>query len=359
VSRPRLALAALALAFFAVEGPLAAPGTAPPPNISSAGEPLGIRLERIIATRGDLGRGRWLRRLTGRPDLPLFRRPFGVAWDGEALVVTDPGRSEVLRIDERGRTRSSAPDLFESPIGVASCTSGLVVSDSLRGRVALLDRELRLLRWVAQDLERPTGVACAGERLFLVETGRHRVLALDPAGRPVEEARADAAGDDERFVPSREGDGLRSVLDADGLVRLLGRRGEAEGEFNFPTVIAADSSTLWVGDTLNFRIQGFDPSSGELLAVLGRLGDAPGEMPRLKGIAVDAAGRLWISDAYLEQIAIYSVDGVFLTALGSRGGGPGRFSFPAGLSAHPDGRVAVVDSLNRRVQVFRVLDDPM
>jgi hypothetical protein len=41
--------------------------------------------------------------------------------------------------------------------------------------------------------------------------------------------------------------------------------------------------------------------------------------------------------------------------LGGTGVEPGEFSFPSGIAAHPDGRVAVVDSLNRRVQVFRLL----
>ncbi len=141
-------------------------------------------------------------------------------------------------------------------------------------------------------------------------------------------------------------------------MRVLGGRGDGVGQFNYPTVIAPGLGKLWVGDTLNFRVQGFQPLTGEFSSSFGRLGDSPGEMPRLKGLAIDADGRLWISDAHLEQIAIYSQDGVFLTALGGPGRGPGDFSFPAGLAAHPDGRMAVVDSLNRRLQIFRLVKAP-
>ncbi|MFQ5527552.1 MAG: hypothetical protein ACE5GX_14980 [Thermoanaerobaculia bacterium] len=312
------AAGALAAVWLAVASSTTGGASAVQNGHATLDQPPSIQVERIIATRADLGRGRWLRRLTGRSDPRLFVRPYGVAWDGDSLVVTDPGLGRVLSIDERGRVLSSAADLFESPIGVASCAAGLLVSDSRRGRVGILDRQLRLRRWLADGLLRPTGVACVDEHLFVVETGRHRVLSFDPE------------------------------------MRVFGRRGEAEGEFNFPTVLSADNEALWVGDTLNFRVQGLDPSSGESLATLGRLGDASGDMPRIKGIAIDPAGRLWISDAHLEQIAVYRRDGVFLTTLGTAGSEPGELSFPAGLCAHPDGRVAVADSLNRRVQILRV-----
>ncbi|MFQ5349421.1 MAG: hypothetical protein ACE5EG_03135 [Thermoanaerobaculia bacterium] len=317
MSRRRVT-ALLTLAVSAASAPVA-PGQRD--EAASGPQPPGIRLERVLATRGDLGRGNFLRRLTGQPDPPLFQRPFGVAWDRDTLIVTDPGRGRVVGIGGRGELRHSASDLFSSPIGVASCRAGTLVADSRLGRVLLLDRELRLVRQVAEDLDRPTGVSCDGDRLFVAETGRHRILVFEP-GLPV---------------------------------RSLGGRGGGAGEFNFPTVIAPGHGRLWVGDSMNFRIQGLDPETGELASSFGRLGDAPGEMPRLKGLAIDTAGRLWISDAYLEQISIYRQDGAFLTALGGAGNEPGSFSFPAGIASHRDGRVAVVDSLNRRVQIFRWL----
>ena len=65
-------------------------------------------------------------------------------------------------------------------------------------------------------------------------------------------------------------------------------------------------------------------------------------------------GNLWVSDAHLDQVALYRGDGTFLTSVGGSGSEPGQFSFPAGIAAHEDGRVAVVDSLNQRIQIFKV-----
>jgi sugar lactone lactonase YvrE len=138
-------------------------------------------------------------------------------------------------------------------------------------------------------------------------------------------------------------------------VTSFGRRGEAPGELNFPVSVALAADSLWIGDTLNFRVQRLDLSNGIPLGQLGRLGDTSGDTPRLKGIAQDAAGHLWLTDGQLDRVTLYDPDGVFLMSIGRTGSDPGEFAFPAGVAAHPDGRIAVADSLNRRVQIFRIL----
>lgn len=280
-----------------------------------------VRLEKVFQPR----RGRLmrvLRKIAGEPRErgSVFVRPYGVAWDGSDLLITDPGAGRVLRIQpEKGKVRTSYEGDLRSPIGVAACEQGVVVTDSRTGNVLLLDSDLRLRHLLAQGLERPTGVVCHGGEVFVAETGAHRIVGLG----------------------------------AGGARRILGRRGDGPGELNFPTSLTLDDGGLWVGDTLNFRLQRLDPVTGEAQASFGRLGDAPGELPRLKGLAVDPHGRLWVADAHLNQVALYRRDGTFLMGLGRLGTGPGEFSFPAGIAAHPDGRVVVVDSLNRRLQLFR------
>ncbi len=286
-----------------------------------------VELEEIIGNR--LGGGGFWRRITGEAAPTVFHRPYSAAWDGDALVVTDPGARRVVRLDSRGRLRTTAPDLVEGPIGVAVCTEGIVVTDSRRGRVLLLSEDLKLVRRLADGLSRPTGVACSEGRIFVAETGRHRIVQLSG--------------------------GRSSAL---ATVANVGRRGEGEGEFNFPTALTMAGGTLWVGDTLNFRVQQLAPS-GEFLKTFGALGDAPGEMPRIKGLAVDRLGQLWISDGQTDRVSVYRKDGTFLMSLGATGSGDGEFSFPAGIASHPDGRVAIVDSLNRRMAIYRILgSDP-
>jgi DNA-binding beta-propeller fold protein YncE len=285
-----------------------------------------IRLERIIdnPTLARKKKGARLRRwITGEASPAVLYRPYGLAWDGDSLLVADPGMGRVVRVSHRNRVSTSPAGLMESPIGVARCTPGIVVTDSRLGDVRLLDKNLKPLAKIAEGLELPTGVACDGERIFVLETGRHRVRVFVPSDRAADES--------------------------------WGGRGEKAGEFNFPAVAAWDEGTLWVGDTLNFRVQRLDGAAGDVLQVFGRLGDAPGDMPRIKGLAVDDGGRLWVSDAHLDVVSLFRPDGTLLAHLGGTTSGERQFSFPAGIATHPDGRVAVADSLNRRIHIFRVI----
>ena len=211
--------------------------------------------------------------------------------------------------------------MLESPMGVATCLGGFVVTEPAAGRVSSLAADLSTRETIAEGLSRPTGVACLGADLFVLDTGAHAIW-------------------------FRRGDGRTGTW---------GGRGEGSGEFNFPAALAASDNLLFVGDTLNFRVQKIDARSGEGAGSFGRLGDAAGETPRIKGIGVDARGVVWVTDALLDQVALYERTGAYLMSVGAPGAGPGAFSFPAGVAGHPDGRVAVVDSLGRRVQVFRVL----
>ncbi len=249
-----------------------------------------------------------------------FHRPYGVAWAGDSLVITDPGASRVVRITTDGRLLDANVESFRQPIGVAVCRQGVVVSDTATGQVALLTGELAFSRWIAEGLKRPTGVSCSESFTFVVETGEHRVLVFGKAG--------------ERGS--------------------FGGRGSGQGEFNFPTSVVVKSGVVWVGDALNFRVQRFDEGAGGFLGSFGTLGDGPGQMPRNKGVAVDRDGRIWVSDAVLDRVSLYNEAGFLLLSLGGSGTAQGRFSFPAGIAAHVDGRVALVDSLNRRVLIFRL-----
>lgn len=282
-----------------------------------------VRLEAVIEPRaGKISR--FFRKIAGKPEESLLIRPYGVAWDGDDLLVTDPDAGQLLRLSRRGRVLGSFGGRLASPIGVAVCRDGIVVSDSQAGAVWLLDRALKVAQTLAEKLDRPTGITCDEDEIYVAETGAHRIL----------------------------------VLTTEGLRRTLGVRGSAEGELNFPTFLALDGDVLWIGDTLNFRLQGLDAETGAPLASFGGLGDAPGEMPRIKGLAVDGEGHLWVADAHLDLVALFRRDGTFLMELGQTGSGPGELSFPAGIAIRADGRVAVVDSLNRRLQIFSILPPP-
>lgn len=317
----RVARAALLLSLSGCGGVRLEERPLPPDLAWPPGEPR-VRLERVIEGRRGGGALAWL--AGGEGEGRLFERPYGVAWQGDDLLVADPGAGRVARVSAGGRVSFSPEDAAGRPLALAACPQGIVAVDAEGGRVALLGPDLRRVRFLAEGLSRPAGVACAGDTVVLAETGAHRLVKLE----------------------------------RDGTRRTLGERGGEPGRFNFPTALALAGDELLVGDTLNFRVQRLDLESGGARGAFGALGDAPGDMPRLKGLALDAAGHVWVSDERLDRVSLYTPAGELLLSLGGSGGEPGRFSFPAGVAAHPDGRVAVADSLNRRVQVFRLLGVP-
>lgn len=323
---------ARSLAFLALlaSGPLLFSGcastpepAAPPLTWPAPPEKPRVRFERVLQERTDVAPRGFFSRLAGGEVPPLFQRPHGVTWDGKDLVVADPGARRVVRISlESGKIDETGEGVLEDPIAVAACPAGIVVAESRPGRVVLLDRSLGRRKVLAENLQRPSAVACSGDRTYVVETGAHRVV----------------------------------VLEAGGGRSTWGSRGDGPGQFNFPVATALSEGVLWIGDTLNFRIQRLDAGTGEILGSFGGLGDTAGDMPRLKGIAVDASRTVWTTDAFLDQVALYNEQGDFLMVIGNPGTDRGEFQFPAGIAVGPDGLVAVTESIGKRIQIFRILD---
>jgi len=310
MTRSRIAVALFAVA-CAIPAAIYADEAIPPRTT--------LTLERVIDMPGtNGGMSRLLRRITGRSEEPLFARPYGVAWDGDSLVVTDPGAGRVVRVEPTGRVVFSPVIDDGEPIGVAVCEGRILVTDARLGRVDELDRRLRRVAVIAEGLDRPTGVACAGNLVLVAETGAHQLIEI---------AR-------------------------DGTRRAIGSRGSGLGQFNFPVSIAIRGGAIYAGDSMNFRIQKGDLATGKFTSAFGGLGDGRGELPRLKGIAIDGSGNLWITDAHLNEIAAYGPDGRYLASVAGPGGEDGDFSFPAGIAISAKGSIAVADSLNRRVLVF-------
>jgi DNA-binding beta-propeller fold protein YncE len=280
-------------------------------------------------------RGSLLRRLgrvlfTKTPDAVV--RPIGVVAKNGILYVTDPG-SHALVVSDLAQgsvqqiTRAGGDSLV-SPVGVAVGADRVFVSDSSRQRIYTYDRKGRFLRtFAASGLVRPTGLAVeeATGRLYVADTGAHQVRIYRPDGE---------------------------------LERTLGRRGTAEGEFNFPTYLSLDAGgRLSVVDSLNYRIQTFG-ADGSLVATFGRHGDGSGDFSSPKGIASDSRGHLYVVDALFDAVQIFDRQGRLLLAFGARGVGPGQFWLPSGIFIDERDRIYVADSYNRRIEIFEFVGAP-
>jgi DNA-binding beta-propeller fold protein YncE len=261
----------------------------------------------------------------------VLQRPQAVTGDGAGRIfVTDVSRAAVVVFDEPAGelkiweyARGMRP--FVAPVGIALAADGGVwVADAELAVIAHLDRNGTPLEPIgAGMLQRPTGLArdpATGE-LYVADTYAHEIKVLSEDGK---------------------------------LLRTIGERGEAPGEFNFPTHLAIAQGKLYVTDTMNNRVQ-ILPLAGGDARVVGQRGLYYGNLVRPKGVAVDSDRNIYIVESYYDNLLIFNEAGEFLMPIGGVGKTTGKFYLPSGVWVDRFDRVFVADTFNGRITVFQYL----
>ncbi|QYZ65595.1 MAG: hypothetical protein HPY30_06105 [Gammaproteobacteria bacterium (ex Lamellibrachia satsuma)] len=324
-------LLALLLGACATTGPDTLPKSGETPHMVWPAAPEQPRIELIasFSSAEDLGlRKSFFRRildfLAGSDDRRLSR-PYAVAVNSEKVAVADPDTATVHLFELQKKSYQqidrAGKQLFASPIGVALGGDKLFVADSDLNKVFVLDSRLETLQ-VLEDFQRPTSLAFdpVRQRLYVTDTLAHEVHVFDQDG---------------------------------GLLFKIGKRGEQDMQFNYPSHLAFANDRLFVNDTMNFRIQIFDPD-GHHLITFGKHGDASGYFSQSKGVVADSDGHVYIADALANRVQIFDQNGSFLLEFGNGGDAPGAFHMPSGLATWND-KIYVADSYNQRIQIFRYL----
>lgn len=311
-----------------------------PPRYAYAGELLGEQNfrppKKSSATFGQyfVGALQWLVGLydSGRTPVILQRPQAGVVDnEGKRILVTDTSRKAVFVFDQlKGRLdiweNATARDPFTAPSGVALGMAGdAYVADAELGYVTRLNNNGESLGVLGKGvLKRPAGLAfdAITQQLYVTDVHAHDI----------------------------------KVFSADGqLLRILGQRGEAPGEFNFPTYLTLAQGELYVTDTMNARVQVIDPNSGQSKRVISERGLNMGNLVRPKGVAVDTEGNVYVVESYHDYLLIFNRNGEFLLPIGGTGAGIGQFYLPAGVWTDASNRIYVADMFNGRVMVFQFL----
>jgi DNA-binding beta-propeller fold protein YncE len=286
---------------------------------------------------GEAGRGvrgflRWIAGIVAgeaRPD-ELQRPQSGAVDEAGRIYVTDVSRQAVYVFDPvAGRL-----DVWDKADGLASFVTPVAVAVA-NGTVYVTDAELGIVARVAPDgtpqgslgrglLKRPTGLAVDAQRgeIYVSDTAAHDIKVFDLSG---------------------------------ALKRVLGRRGEGEGEFNFPTHLVFAGDELYVTDTMNSRIQVLDGASGHMRRSLGARGLYVGNLVRPKGVALDSEGNVYVVESYYDHLLVFDRLGRFLMGIGGLGSQSGKFYLPAGVWTDRLNRVFVADMFNGRVVMFQHL----
>ena len=127
---------------------------------------------------------------------------------------------------------------------------------------------------------------------------------------------------------------------------------DAPGSMVWPTSVALDKAgNVYVSDEWLNRIAMFS-SDGEWLGAWGTQGDADGEVDQPAGIAFDSEDNLYVVDTGNNRIQKFTKGGQFLAGWGQQGSGDGEFDMPWGIGLDGDNNVYIADWRNDRIQKF-------
>lgn len=275
---------------------------------------------------------RWITGLGQEARPNVLQRPQAVAIsaaDGR-IYVTDVSRAAVFVFDPlAGELKvweyAAGLTRFASPVGIATDGRGGVwVADADLAELVRLDAEGNGVQHIGKPLlKRPTGLARdpVTGHLYVADTYAHTVHVFDEDGR---------------------------------CLRAIGQRGEAPGQFNYPTHVALRGRDLQVTDTMNSRIQ-IIPLDGGEPRVVGERGLYLGNLVRPKGVASDSEGNLYVIESYYDRLLVFNADGQFLLPIGGTGTAIDKFYLPAGVTVDDTDRIFIADTFNGRVVIFRYL----
>ena len=271
--------------------------------------------------------------LIGKERAEKLRRPAGVVADSAGnIYVADSEMRMVFVFDiERKALNFLGMGSLSGPVGLAidNKQGVLYVSDSRIDKVFALNKrtgDVIMTIGSPSEFKNPTGMVFNEEKgwLYVSDTQNHIIKVFNREGRPL-------------FT--------------------IGKRGDQNGEFNFPSYLALDrTGRLYVVDSFNFRVQIFDPE-GNFITKFGRLGDSSGTFSRPGGIGIDSEGHVYVVDSAFNNFQIFDSNGKLLLWIGNAGTKPGEFSMPLGMYVDSSDRVYVSDTFNRRVQVFQYLKE--
>jgi DNA-binding beta-propeller fold protein YncE len=310
----------------------------PPPPL-----PARIEFVRSIVSDEDLDKDttfsqRLVAFLAGdKPTAHRIVMPMGLAVsdDGERVYVADYAQLAVFVFDFRGKafTKIGDKEPLARPVGIAlDGQERLYVVEQLKKGVTVIDRAGARVQFISHPtLERPVGIA--------LDRKRGRIYVSDSGH-------------------TKSNEHTVKIFDLNGTLvgQLGGEKGPERGHFLFPTYVAVDAKgNVYVTDTLNSRIQVFDPE-GKYVRSFGQRGNGWGMFDKPKGVALDGFGNVYVVDSGWSNVQIFNQKGQILLPFGGRGPLPGLLKNPTAIAIDGKNHIYVADYLNHRVEMYKLVN---
>lgn len=272
----------------------------------------------------------------------------------------------------------SMPFQLNQPYGIAVDSKGnAYVADQKVGAIFVFNPDTRAVELIKNGVHahfvRIIGLAMDdNDRLFVSDPGLRHILIFNKdhkAEDVITDGLAEPSGlavDTQNrllYVSDVELDQVL-VYDADTLklLRKIGTTGHkheltSPGDFAKPTGVALDKEgNLYVADTLNNRIEIFDPD-GNFISTFGKNGDGPGYFARPKGVAIDSDGHVWVADGAQDRVQVFTREGQLLISFGGHGLLPGQFQGLVNIAIDKQDRVFTTEIYPGRLQQMQYVTD--
>lgn len=284
--------------------------------------------------------GTFLFEVPGPPAPPLpggFNAPRGVAVDNDGnIFVTDTYNWRIQKLAPNGdpvtswgtRGQDEYRFNYSRMLAIDPRNGDVVVADTDNQRIKKYTND-GLFIWqkggagrAAGQFQNPHGVDVGPDgTIYVADTNNDRVVVLDEHGT---------------------------------FVRKFGSTGSANGQFQFPKGIGVDpDGTLWVTDSIKDTVQHFT-AEGTYLGKIGtHTAGAPDQLAGPFDVEIDAE-RVFVADAQLSLVKVWSRDGTYQGSFGGPGRKLGKFLQPQGMDLTPGGQLYVAEQKNDRVQEWSV-----
>lgn len=345
---------------------------APPPEPPK----LDIDISKLVwPNPPNIARVKWLSYYAG---MKIDRAPAATTKKKQGWMDRVAGAKQEDNVDKL----KTFPWQLLGPYGIAIDSKGLVyVADQKVGAVFIFNTETHDATLIKNGSDAHfqwiNGLAIDdGDRLFVSDGKMRHVLIFNPKHEvegQIVEGLVDPVGlaiDNENrllYVVDEQQD-IVQVYDADSL-KLLRHIGTpvppakkhsltTNGDFSAPTNVALDKDeNVYVTDTLNSRVEIFDPEGG-FISTFGKAGDGPGFFFRPKGIAIDCDDHIWVADEYQDRLQVFNREGQLLTYIGdTHANGPGQFKALVGVAIDKQNRVFTTEQYPGRMHMFRYVTD--
>jgi len=270
--------------------------------------------------------------IQGAPKILVLQRPYDVYVSADNIVyVADLALPGVMVFNQTDHSFIVWDEIdnktaFQVPVGIVGTENEILVVDSKLAQVfRFLPNGTLLGSFGKNTLKRPIGIAYDADkqRIYVSDAGTHTIQVFSPKG---------------------------------ALVEIIGKYGEALGEFNYPSAIEFSHNNLYVSDTMNARIQVIDPNNQEKeVESFGYRGLNVGNTPRPKGVTVDNDGNVYAVESYYGHLLVYNKQGEFLLPISGKNREIGEFYLPSGVTTDARDRIYLADTFNGRIVILQYL----